>query len=58
MKTQEENIVDRKKFKSVEVPVDTYKDLVKLAEMEHRSIPMQITWIVKQEADKLTKESA
>ena len=34
MKTQEENIVDRKKFKSVAVPVDTYKDLVKLAEME------------------------
>jgi hypothetical protein len=27
MKTQEENVVDRKKFKSVAVPVDTYKIL-------------------------------
>jgi|TARA_R100001460_G_C3461138_1_gene165969 hypothetical protein len=55
---QEERTVDTKKFKSVAVPVDTYKILQDLAEKEHRSVPMQITWIVEKEADKLTKKSA
>ncbi len=50
--------MDTKKFKSVAVPVDTYKILQDLAEKEHRSVPMQITWIVEKEANKLPKKSA
>ena len=44
--------MDTKKFKSVAVAIDTYKLLLKLAEIEDRSVGRQITYLVKQEAKK------
>jgi len=44
--------MDIKKFKSVAVAIDTYKLLLKLAEIEDRSVGRQITYLVKLEAKK------
>jgi|TARA_B100001094_G_C17789928_1_gene603871 hypothetical protein len=41
-----------KKFKSVAVAIYTYKLLKKLAADDDRSVGMQITYLVKQEATK------
>jgi hypothetical protein len=38
--------MDTKKFKSVAVPVDVYKKLHAIADFEHRSVPMQLSYMV------------
>ncbi len=39
--------MDTKKFKSVAVPVDVYKKLHAIADFEHRSVPMQLSYMVR-----------
>jgi len=39
--------MNTKKFKSVAVPVDVYEKLHAIAEFEHRSVPMQLSYMVR-----------
>ena len=57
-KQMKEKDMNTKKFKSVAVPADTYEKLRVLAEKEYRSVPMELTRIVKKEVEENLKKSA
>jgi hypothetical protein len=48
----ERNFMNTDKYKSVTVPLNTWKDLKKLADKDLRSISNQIVWLVNKHKEK------
>lgn len=48
----ERNFMNTDKYKSVTVPLNTWKDLKKLADKDLRSISNQVVWLVNKHKEK------
>ena len=45
---------DHTKYKSISVTHEAYDLIQKIADREHRSVPMQLIWLIDKEAERLS----